>query len=231
MERSYTNITDFEAGCGRSERVIVQRRVINAPYPSSIPVKVVHLIRSPWDNIVSRMHHGIYRRRTYLNWTEQELAPFQNSIQGVRAWCRYIDNGFWDERALNVSGLKVEDLQAITSVPCGGDFYRYIQWHNNAVMLSRSMGVPIHVIFYEDYTSQFENTTQDLLDFLDLPAVNPPFPFTSGKTYDGLMDPLDRQRAWELIRRFATPEMWQLLRRYGEQAGFSTGADVESSRI
>jgi hypothetical protein len=231
MQRSFMSINGFEAGCGRSERVIVRGTIVNPPYPSSVPVKVVHLIRSPWDNVVSRMHHGIYRRRTFLNWTEQELAPFQNSIQGVSAWCRYIDNGFWDATALNVSGLGVDDLHAITSVPCGPDFFRYVQWHNNAIALSRSMGVPTRIVFYEDYTTQLNETTQDLLEFLDLPAVSPPLPFTSGKTYDDLMDRHDRRKAWELIRRFAKPELWQLLKRYGIQAGFSTDADVESSQI
>lgn len=230
MQRTFMDFNSFEAGCGRAERVIVRGVIVNSFYSSSRPTKAVHLIRSPWDNIVSRMHHGIYRRRTFLNWSEEQLAPFQNSLEGVRAWCRYIDNGFWDATALNTSGLSVDDLQTIVSVPCGSDFFRYIQWHNNALRLIHKMGVPVHNLFYEDYTLQFNKTTQELLDFLDLPAVNPPLPFATGKTYENLMDVRNRKHAWDLIRRFALPEVWELLKRYGSSAGFSPEADIEMSR-
>jgi Sulfotransferase domain len=231
MQTSYMNLSGFEAGCGRSERIRVKGVITNPPYPSSVPKKVVHLIRSPWDNIVSRMHHGIFRRRTYLNWTEEQLAPFQNSREGVMSWCQYVDRGFWDARALNTSGLSVDDLQAITSVPCGPDFFRYVQWHNNAVVLMQKMGVPMHRIYYEDYTAQFNKTTQDLLDFLELRAVNPPVPFKTGKTYDHLMDIRDRRKAWDLIQRFATPELREVLSRYESGVDLaSEGAIEQASR-
>jgi hypothetical protein len=231
MQGSYMNLSNFEAGCGRSEKIRVRGVITNPPYPSTVPAKVVHLIRSPWDNIVSRMHHGIYRRRTFLNWTEEQLAPFQNSMEGVKSWCRYVDNGFWDAQALNVSGLSIDDLEAITSVPCGPDFFRYVQWHNNAVVLMRKMGVPTHRIYYEDYTFRFNETTQDLLKFLELQAVNPPVPFATGKTYENLMDIRDRRKAWDLIQRFASPELRQVLRRYESSVSFATeGANEQSSR-
>ncbi|OEU11297.1 hypothetical protein FRACYDRAFT_246411 [Fragilariopsis cylindrus CCMP1102] len=62
----------------------------------------------------------------------------------------------------------------ISNVPCRGDFFRYVQWHN---LLHESLDylpykLPVLTVYYEDYQPpQFMDTAQSILEFLDLEAV------------------------------------------------------------
>jgi hypothetical protein len=62
----------------------------------------------------------------------------------------------------------------INNVPCRGDFFRYVQWHN---LLHESLDylpykLPVLTVYYEDYQQpQFMDTAQSILEFLELEAV------------------------------------------------------------
>jgi hypothetical protein len=62
----------------------------------------------------------------------------------------------------------------INNVPCRGDFFRYVQWHN---LLHESLDylptkLPVLTVYYENYQqSTFIDTAQSILEFLDLEAV------------------------------------------------------------
>lgn len=214
MSKSFIPLDKFESGCSRSEKQFLNGRLITRSYPTSDVSKAVHLMRHPLDNCVSRMHHGVYRRRRFLNWTEDRLSIFNTSREGLLSWCSYIDMGFWNLNAGRLSGLSDEVRRSIASVPCGSDLFRYVQWHNNAVELTTKLNLPVHVLYYEDYSSRFNATLRTLFDFLELPIVNSPIPFESSKTYEQLFDSNTRMRAWELIQNLSSNRVWDLLKRY-----------------
>lgn len=59
-------------------------------------------------------------------------------------------------------------------VPCRGDFFRYVQWHN---LLHQSLDylpykLPVLTLFYEGFESpNYEVTARSILDFLELQPV------------------------------------------------------------
>lgn len=72
----------------------------------------------------------------------------------------------------------------------------------------------VHTLYYEDYTTSFDQTVQDLANFLGQPMVRKPLPFVPGKTYGHLFsDDLKRKTA-RLVKQLATPKCWKLLKRY-----------------
>lgn len=183
-------------------------------YASSIPRKIVHLIRNPFDNIVSRMHHGVIRRKQFLGWTDEQLAPFNDTRQGFLSWCKYVDKDFWRRDGGQARKLNIEVPSLAKEIPCHSDFYRYSQWHNHVVGLSEKLKIPTHVLFYEDYATNFNKTVSDLFEFLDLPIVNGPSVFVPGKTYGSFFSASERLAVRQYVKNISSPQSWDLLRRY-----------------
>jgi hypothetical protein len=101
-------------------------------------------------------------------------------------------------------------------LPCHADWFRYVQWHNRAIEMTTEQQIPVHYLFYEDYSTKYNETLHDLLDFLNLvPTANvDPLPFQAGKTYLDLYSPEEIQAATRFVRTMATPACWNLLKRY-----------------
>ena len=53
----------------------------------------------------------------------------------------------------------------------GGGLFQYVQWHDNAILTTPSMGIPTHRTHDEDYDVDFDETAKELVDFLELPIV------------------------------------------------------------
>lgn len=60
---------------------------------------------------------------------------------------------------------------------------RFVQWHNLAFITTFDLQVPTMVVHYENYTDNYNQTKDMLLDFLDQPQINEPPAFVTGKTY------------------------------------------------
>ena len=138
--------------------------------PSSVH-KAIHLIRNPYDNIVSRFHLEAKRSE---NITKTKA--------GFREFCEQMDERWrGSERASIVYDEAI--LDAMEKVPCHADFLRYVEWHNMAFVTTADLGIETMVLHYEDYGIRFEETTRNILDFLELEAVAKPRPFVAGKQY------------------------------------------------
>jgi len=207
LKASFLFLESFENLCGREQAGTTN-------YPMSIPTSAVHLIRHPLDNILSRKHHGVMRRRQFLGWSEERLAPFNDTRQGLLAWCSLTDKNFWGEDPKGVAHISEEVVTLSKSVPCSSDFFRYTQWHNHAVALTKKLKLPTFTLHYEDYANDFQNTVESLFRFLRLPMVNDPAPFVAGKTYLHLFSEQEHKVVAELIHSLATPDCWALLRQY-----------------
>ena len=102
----------------------------------------------------------------------------------------------------------------------------YIQWHNLAYKTIQQFNISSIVIYYEDYTTRFNQTLKKLTNFLELPMVNPPKPFIAGKTYENFFDRESIENAAYMTRYAAIPETWELVRHYFER-GDDEGAEDE----
>ena len=187
---------------------------VNSKYDKKLVQRAIHLIRDPFDNLVSRFHLEQHEK-TKQNRTEW-LQTYPNTAEGFQSWCGYNDGkSLKDEIKSNLIDDKVRSL--FKKIPCHGDFYRYTQWHNLALKVVEDLDLPTLVVHYENYERNYEGAVDTILDFLELPRNNALPKFIAGKRYKNLYFS-DKQRlaALELIRYLADEETWELLERYDD---------------
>lgn len=200
---------DFEQGCLRVE---LPNRGGDVHYDSSIPVKIVHLFRSPFDNIVARMHLAV-KKREKMGWSADQLATFENTKEGLEAWCEYLDQKYAEEESTFFPESVTRYFQEL---PCHSDWYRYVMWHNHAFNLTKKLNIPIHYVYYEDYTHRYDETLEALLDFLEVSSRQPPIDFYVGKSYESFYDVSHAQKATAMARALGSSETWSHLQHYFE---------------
>ena len=156
--------------------------------------KAIHLIRDPFDNVVSRFR---FERR------HAEYAGYDPTPQGFRQYCENHDDSRSLPRELDLHQTQWKMLE---DVPCRMELIRYFQWHNMAFRTTRALGLETMMLHYADYTTDFDGTVQRLLDFLELPQKATPTPFIDGKVYRDYFT-VDEQRAVkEVYESMASPE-------------------------
>jgi hypothetical protein len=201
------NITDnemFEQGCVRAE---MTNHTGSIRYDSTVPVKAVHLYRSPFDNIVARMHLAIHKRQRQGN----DISLFTNSREGLSAWCRYLDDKYSAEEEKFFSPTM---LQLFQPVPCHADWYRYAQWHNHAYIMTEKLNLTVYDLFYEDYTHDYDRTLSTLFEFLNVTSKRSSIDFYVGKSYESFFDVDHARNAAILVRAISIPPVWLRLRHY-----------------
>lgn len=206
MDCSYRNLTQsqFERGCLTGQSCIVQTTEDGGAtlgkettiYKRGIPNSAIHLVRDPFDNLVARMH--LFNKH-HLNRPQH----FTSSRDGFLEWCQYLDKKYpWNESNI--------------TLPCRAEWTKYVMWHNLAWQTTRqSFSIPVHYLFYENYQTQYNETMQELLKFLQSDmVVNESIDSRSGSTYRQVFDTEHQQAAKALVQELALPEVWKLLRRY-----------------
>jgi Sulfotransferase domain len=170
------------------------------PYNMTVPKKAIHIVRNPFDNLVSRWHL----------WKND----YENSTESFAEFCRYWDtkNAERGERKL----LSEKTYELMKDLPCRSDWYRYVQWHNLAIQVIEKNQLPVLSINYEDYETRYGEVTQELLDFLELPKLHDPPPFKAGKSYMYEYTKEEQQKAKEFVQHMASQQTWSLVKRYFE---------------
>ena len=150
---------------------------LNLVYPLSIVEKTVHLIRDPFDNIVSRFHHQWNSR----SFTDEMRENYPKNAVGFRAFCRdFVD--VWPDLETFIPTINGETLSKFLIIPCHTDFLRYAFWHNHVGTLNDIYEIPTLVVHYEDYDTLEIPTYKKILDFLERPRKGDAT-FIKGKTY------------------------------------------------
>ena len=191
---------EFEQTCMSIFTHKANGKAVPHPY-HELPAKAVHLVRDPHDNLVARMH--------FYNYYNDNV--YSRDEAGFREWCSYVDSlpgVFYNIRDQLVLSADTWNL------PCLSEWFRYVQWHNNAVAMLDSHDYPVLTVHYEDYSLDYRNTVDTLIDFLELEPVQPPLEFIANKTYHSYFDARSKQLAAEFVRQVATPECWRVLQRY-----------------
>jgi len=186
-------------------------------------VSVIHLIRNPLDNIISRMHHGMKTHREEYGMTPEQAKNFMSSGVGVSKWCEVLDRKFWmsprrvPKKITKHGKLKRKpwDLNILLKIPCHSELFRYVEWHNAAIRMIEEEQFKSMVVYYEDYETNFDETIDSVLDFLNLTRATDPLPFTGGKTYrDQFFSPQIQKATKEILQVIASKELWQILSKY-----------------
>jgi hypothetical protein len=178
--------------------------------------KFVHLIRDPFDNCVSRMHHGLGTIKSPALLNNLRTLVVDDPFERLRKWCAYLDESFhplvpkyiWDRH----------DAKRLLSVPCHAEFIRYVSWHNAVINMTTILHpeLPVYRLYYENYTANFGGLVRELYEgFLRYPLISArPKKFFPGKTYHYLFTPEEKLEIAYLIKSLASPDLWQLLRHY-----------------
>jgi len=193
--------TDSEAGS----------RVITTHYDPSIVKKAVHLIRNPFDNIIARFNFEHVLNN--INSASSRWKKFYTKDQaGFKEWCQYFDqlNTIEEERD---NHLDKELMDVFKNIPCHGEFFRYIQWHNNALNITSSMGIPTHHLHYEEYDMDLDKTVKELVEFLELPIIGQ-IPKVRTKKYDGYYSADDKKEIESFLKHLSSDLTWKMLSQY-----------------
>lgn len=145
------------------------------------------------------------------------MATFPSSREGFRSFCRALDARFASEE--EKSRLVDPKVLAIAKhVPCHGDFFRYVQWHNLAFITTEDfMAIPTYVLHYEKYSTRFNETVSDLLNFLHLEWKGHDTEFIGGKAYADYYLPEERESVRVAMEELASHRTWENIRHYFEE--------------
>jgi len=185
-------------------------------YHPSLVEKAVHLIRNPFDNLVSRFHHEQkeHKKRGEAEWTKR----YSNDARGFRKWCADEDTLFrTKELSINwkVLGYNPKEMNMhFEGVACHAEFFRYVQWHNLAIESVQRLDIPVIYVHYEDYTSNLKASADRMLKFLNLKRVGKLPDFDSNKDYSEYFTLEERAAASELMRVLASEDARGLMERY-----------------
>ena len=215
----------FETACRTArKRLPNSTNTVHVTYDRNIPVRAIHLIRNPFDNLVGRMHLATkhHNKRVADNTEEDDdndiYNNFTNTVTGIEEWCQYLDEKYATEDALARHPEQPEQLlyEQYLDVPCHAEWYRYIQWHNLAYETTQHrLRLPVHYLYFDNYTNHYVETVDQVLDFLQAPARNPtPYPFVAGKTYSQMFTAEHAAAATNMVRELASPAVWDLLKHY-----------------
>jgi len=202
--------------------------------------KVIHLIRDPFSNIVSRFHAYLHEEGAKA---KHELLSnlHPNSPEGFKAWCREIDNDAnLKELELKSSfiPLEIKELIEQGGIPCHSEFYKYVSWHNHVEEMAWNEDYPILEVYYEDYKTKTQELQSAIAmaEFLEEPIVdiNNLLPtFLVVRIYRDYYTEEERMRVEKFTKALALRKTWGLLERYfqeeeKEQENEEEGVDGEA---
>ncbi|CAJ1944627.1 unnamed protein product [Cylindrotheca closterium] len=200
---------DFLSSCSSGHaRIANKTEAVDVHYPPERVASAIHLIRDPFTNIISRFHQ---RRKNQedKNLTEW-LSQHPNNSTGFQRWCKELDNQYRQE------DIEYFGLEHVPKAPCHGEFFKYAQWHSlveDALDLI-SHPVPVLTVYYEDYASKLEETTETILNFLDLDLVGRIKVFKAKTEVSEYFTAEQKDSIKEFIRDVASSAAWAHIQHY-----------------
>jgi Sulfotransferase domain len=180
-------------------------------YPMDRVKKAIHLIRNPYHNFVARYHlerkNAVDKGKIKDDWVKDHPSD----AIGFQRWCYELDEMFKKEEDENFEHDMIRQLRLS---PCHAEVYKYIQWHNLAFQLEKKYGIETKVVYYEDYATNFNETVDAMLDFLELPTARHPEEFEPGHEYNTFYTNLDKRRIRLLVEQIASETTWFHIKHY-----------------
>ena len=200
------NATEFAQSCfeGNSIRTDEGDEIVYS-YNQDLVQRAVHIIRDPFDNIVSRFH--LMRENFALRNQTELVVRHPKTKNGFRSFCKYMGVRFYEEN------LELFD-EGIKNIPCFSDFVRYIRWHNLAFTTTKDLRLSTLIIHYEDYLTKLDQTKDALLEFLDQDEIHDAPPFETGKSYREYFTKDEIQAISKMFSKLASKKTWDQTSHY-----------------
>lgn len=194
-------------------RVPPKRRRMDVQYPPERVAKAIHLIRNPFHNIIAR-YHLEHRHKGYKD-KQEWLDDHPNDMAGLQKYCADLDEQYREEDETYFGKDKVP------LAPCHGEFFKWTQWHNLAIegvkLIEKDHEVPTLTIYYENYSKNFNQTVDQILDFLELSQDGVLREFSARSDYDGYFSDEQVRNVRKLVKRVASDKTWSLVKHYFEE--------------
>ena len=178
-------------------------------YPIERVKKAIHLIRNPYHNFVARYH--LERKNAIQHGKKQWVNNHPQNATGFQRWCMEWDTEY---KKQEFETFEHDLLKQVQLSPCHNEVFKYTQWHNLAFRLTEKLGIETMVVYYEDYESNFDETLDSILTFLELPRATEPRNFEAGHEYSKYYTFLDKRRIRLLIEEIASDTTMKYLERY-----------------
>jgi len=117
LETKESFIADCAKGYSISPSSLTKSRVT---YDPKIAQRAIHLIRNPFNNIVSNFHNKAKSKEGSVDW------QYPNDIDGFRHWCRDLDAKYAVEEA-SERAFSPYTRELFQSIPCHKAFYAFAQ--------------------------------------------------------------------------------------------------------
>jgi Sulfotransferase domain len=176
-------------------------------YSSEHVTKAVHLMRNPFDNVVSRFH----LEHNGPNHTAHAYAPNRH---GFLRYCLSIDYKYTQQEIEYMHFQENKLLQDLWRVPCHADFVKYVEWHNLAFVTTADLHLTTYVLHYDWYRTRYAAVLQELLAFLELPQTAAPPLFQAGKVYDDYYSREERLIVKRAFAFMASRQTWEQVQVY-----------------
>ena len=176
-------------------------------YDMALVRKAVHLIRNPLDNVVSRFH---LERKLF---SDRGDARFSSDRKGFLSFCQLLKDQYGADE-INSRWLDPQIYEMIGHVPCFADFIRYVQWHNLAFVVTQDMAIPTFVLHYEKFESNFDETVDELIEFLEVPRKGGTIEFILGKVYRDYFTDEEYVAIRDAIKIMALSTTWDNVQHY-----------------
>eukprot|EP00554_Chaetoceros_debilis_P002331 CAMPEP_0194083176 /NCGR_PEP_ID=MMETSP0149-20130528/8490_1 /TAXON_ID=122233 /ORGANISM="Chaetoceros debilis, Strain MM31A-1" /LENGTH=636 /DNA_ID=CAMNT_0038765517 /DNA_START=67 /DNA_END=1977 /DNA_ORIENTATION=+ len=218
------------------------RLVIGAPptyhvslTPQADVAKIIHLLRDPYSNVVSRFHS--WRREATAAHIDKSRIH-ADTMDGFHAWCKDMDkNELMDALEILSPQITVGVKEIMLDVPCHSEFFKYVSWHNNVVAMEWMDSVNGMHVYYEDYAdaSKQKKIATDMAEFLGTPlsssesdAASTLPDFLKVRMYGDWFTAKDKENVEKFVRTLAIKPAMPLLERYfGSNAESRNAKDEE----
>lgn len=161
----------------------------------------IHLVRDPFDNVVSRFHLLMQREKTY-----------PATREGFLEHCLVQDQKFTADEIRYAHFKDNPVLRQLWMVPCHAEFCKYVEWHNLATFVTNDLQLTTLTVHYESYSNTME-AGKRILDFLELEQQSP-FPAFRLKTYAEYFTPEERSIVKDAFQFMASRQTWEMIGRY-----------------
>lgn len=184
---------------------VIQYKRQHVTYNPAVVEKAIHLVRNPFNNLVSRFHHEQKEnpKQGKTRWVDR----YSNDVTGFKRWCAdedTISERTSDESLANWTsyGYPEDIAKYFRGIPCHAEFVRYVHWHLTAIRVVEMLEIPVLFIYYEDYRKGVSDATNRILSFLNLDRVGTKLPdFHSNKDYSQYFTDEERANASDLMKR------------------------------
>jgi hypothetical protein len=205
---------DGSQGSGAEDGANGEAAVDKYIIPRSKVAKVVHLIRDPISNVVSRFHEY---RRLKLGFPDRSE---ETDREEFRDWCKKMDSDVELMASIADSFLITSKIKEVMKdVPCHSEFFKYVAWHNHVVDMIWNKNYKSLTIYYEDYAKEERTQAEELATFAEeslvsadsIPSI---MLLITVRMYKSYLTDAEIQSVEIFVRTMAYPNTMQLLERY-----------------